>query len=244
MIKINLLGDTTKIDHTNRFLIFGFATMLLFTLVICYRLYNQTQLEITQYNLKMASLKEQLATLEKRTKVVKDLEVKKAEIRAKLLVLAKLRKNRMGPVKVLNDLNISLPETVWLQSVKEGEGTSLELKGRALDNQNIALFIKQIQESNYFTNVDLKESKQVYFSKKLGTFSSSPDEAAKDSAGKFSSRNKDVVRSGAISENNVRVKEFIIMAEFSYAGMKAARKDEVAEEEEVQFPELAELEDL
>ncbi len=244
MIKINLLGDTTKIDHTNRFLLFGFCTILLLSLVVCYKLYNQTQLEITQHNLKLASLKEQLSTLEKRTRVVKDLETKKTEIRGKLLVLAKLRKNRMGPVKVLDDLNISLPETVWLQSVKEGEGNTLELKGRALDNQNIALFIKQIQESNYFTNVDLKESKQVYFSKKTGAFSASPDESTRDGTGKFSSRNKDVVRSGAISEANVRVKEFIIMAEFSYAGLVDVRKDDVAEGEEVEFPELAELEDL
>ena len=130
-------------DYTNRYILFAFVIMLLSTAFLCYNLYRNTTVEVKQLTLKSESLQEKLKRLQQKTKVVRDLEEKKGVLREKLLLLAKLRKNKIGPVKVLDDINISLPETIWIREVSESNN-DITIIGRALDNQNIALFIKQL----------------------------------------------------------------------------------------------------
>lgn len=253
MIRINLLGDSTKIDYTNRYIVFASIISFLLMSFLCYNLYYNATVEVKQLTLKSESLQEKLTRLEQKTKVVRELEKKKEVLREKLLLLAKLRKNKIGPVKVLDDLNISLPETIWVREVSESNG-SVSIIGRALDNQNIALFIKQLVESDYFITVDLVESRQVYYSKKTGQVSSTPDVTSRGQVGSedrvtknksFSSvRQNSKVRKGQISENNIRIKEFSLKAEINFAGGFDSATREIEVEEEIQFPELKQIENL
>ena len=123
MIRINLLGDSTKIDYTNRYIVFASIISFLLMSFLCYNLYYNATVEVKQLTLKSESLQEKLTRLEQKTKVVRELEKKKEVLREKLLLLAKLRKNKIGPVKVLDDLNISLPETIWVREVSESNGS-------------------------------------------------------------------------------------------------------------------------
>ena len=247
MIRINLLGDDTKLDYSNRYIIFGFVVVLLISSFFCYRLYSETNVEVRQLTLESERRSGELKRLQEKTKLVRQNEEKKNILKEKLIILAKLRKNRVGPVRVLDDLNISMPDSIWIRSLSEGQ-ERLDIVGRALDNQNIALFIQELQKSDYFLTVDLIESRQVYYSKKSGQVSTTPDFSSRYKGGKNSSkytvRNKSRARRGQISENNVRIKEFTLAAAINYAGDVEADNKNITINEGVEFPELKELENL
>ena len=109
MIRINLLGDSTKIDYTNRYIVFAFVIAFLSTAFLCYNLYYNSTVEVKQLTLRSESLQEKLKRLEQKTKIVRELETKKEVLREKLLLLAKLRKNKIGPVKAVSYTHLTMP---------------------------------------------------------------------------------------------------------------------------------------
>jgi type IV pilus assembly protein PilN len=160
MIKINLLGTSTVIDYTGQYIVAGFVASVLASLGVFYMLLSSTSAAIDELNTKTQSLQSELAHVQKITKEVKDLETKKAEFNRKLVVIAKLKKNKLGPVRVLDDLNMALPEKAWLTEVKE-QDNSLQITGRALDNQTVATFIRELEKSDYFGERSNEILKQI-----------------------------------------------------------------------------------
>jgi type IV pilus assembly protein PilN len=115
--------------------------------------------------------KTQLAELERKSKEAQKLEKMRDELSAKLRTIEVLERQRTGPVRVLEDLSDSTPEKLWLTEMRESGGT-LSLLGRGLDNQTIAVFMEDLEESPFFNQVDLVETKQVEDGKaKLKEFS-------------------------------------------------------------------------
>jgi len=100
-----------------------------------------------------------LTELKKITKEVRDLEKKRETLKSKLEIIDTLKKRKIGPVRVLDDLNISVPEKSWLVEVRD-KGGVLRIDGLALDNQTIADFVKKLEKSEYFVRVDLLEARQ------------------------------------------------------------------------------------
>lgn len=160
MIKINLLGDETVIDHSGKFLLAGYVASLVVFVAIFFLLYNSTISEIEEATLKRDQLQSLLNREKERTKEVRELEAKKKELNTKLLVIATLRKSKTGPVRVLDDLNIATPERGWIADIKEEAG-AFKIVGYALDNETIAQFMKDLDVSKYFESVDLIETKKV-----------------------------------------------------------------------------------
>lgn len=149
MIKINLLGDTTADDNTAKLQIIGYVASLILCLGIFYLLQSSINTSVQEMTDKTQDLKNELARYQKITKEVKDLETKKAEYNSKLAVIATLKKNKLGPVRILDDLNIALPEKAWITEMREESGT-LQIIGQSLDEQTAASFIRALEKSDYF----------------------------------------------------------------------------------------------
>lgn len=159
MIKINLLGDSTVIDHSKKVEFFGYVATLALGLAVCVALYMQITSTKATLEARVNVLEQQLAALKEQTKEVKDLEKMKQEVASKLEVISTLRKNKRGPVRVLDDLNNSLPEKSWVTTLDERD-SNLMMTGVALDNQTIATFMQELEKSEYYETVDLEETKQ------------------------------------------------------------------------------------
>lgn len=160
MIKINLLGDDTVQDNSGTFVIAGYCASLVFAVAILFWMQSAMTARVTSAKNETAKLESQLAKLQETTKEVKDLDKKRAELNDKLVVIATLKRNKAGPVRVLDDLNLALPERAWIVEVKENSG-QLHISGIALDNQTIATFMKDLGQSDYFSNVELGETKMI-----------------------------------------------------------------------------------
>lgn len=160
MIKINLLGDDTVQDNSGTFIIAAYAASIVACLGLFAIMQGYLNSKVNTLKSESAKLEGQLARLQETTKEVKDLDKKKAELNDKLVVIATLKRNKVGPVRILDDLNLALPERAWILEVKEGGG-NLRISGFALDSQTIASFMKDLGASDYFTGVELVETKIV-----------------------------------------------------------------------------------
>jgi type IV pilus assembly protein PilN len=107
-----------------------------------------------------AVFREELIELDRRHRESMQLARRHHELRAKLDTIEALERHRKGPVYVLGDLSAATPDALWLTEMRE-TGGSVFLKGRGLDNQTIALFMRQLEASPYFEAVDLVETTHV-----------------------------------------------------------------------------------
>ena len=174
MININLLGDDTAVDHTSKLVVAGYVSSLALCCIVFFSMYASISADVNDLSLKSEELQSQLTMLKTKTKAVRDLEAKRERLKRKITLIGKLKKSKTGPVRVLDDLNTSIPQRVWLRQLTEDRGI-LNIRGRALNNQDIAMFMKNLSTSDYFENVDLVESRQMYYSKRTGKVSPTPD---------------------------------------------------------------------
>jgi len=81
----------------------------------------------------------------------------KKALEAKIGVIDELDRARSGPVRVLSELAARTPERLWLTSLVT-EGKTILMSGQSLDNDLVALFLRSLGESAYFTDVDLDKT--------------------------------------------------------------------------------------
>lgn len=85
---------------------------------------------------------------------VEEFKAKKSQLEDKLDVIDGLDAARTGPVRVLEQLAHHTPERLWLTSLTTDSG-QIKLKGNSLDNGVVADFLRGLNSSSYFVNVDL-----------------------------------------------------------------------------------------
>jgi type IV pilus assembly protein PilN len=112
---------------------------------------DRSQARIQQMEKDIARFKPQLEQVEAFKK-------KKGELEKKIEVIDGLDRARRGPVRVMADLADRIPPRVWLTSVETKDGT-LKIKGESLDNELIALFLRDLGTSSSFAEVDLEGTK-------------------------------------------------------------------------------------
>jgi len=103
----------------------------------------QKQRDIDQYKPQL----EQVAAFRK----------KKKQLETKIGVIDELDHARSGPVRVLSELASRTPDRLWLTSLA-AEGKTIVMMGQSLDNDLVALFLRSLGESDYFTQVDLDKT--------------------------------------------------------------------------------------
>ena len=160
MIKINLLGEEVKDGGNNIWWLVGFGATAIVLVVGFALAYLSLGSAIEEQKSQTQLLEAKLENLKKTTKEVRELEVKRKELRDKLAVIATLKLNKTGPVRVMDDLNQALPERAWLKGVTEKEKV-MTIQGLALDNPTISAFMKAMEGSPYFRDINLVASKQA-----------------------------------------------------------------------------------
>ncbi len=76
----------------------------------------------------------------------------------KIDIIKGLEKARTGPVRLFDELSNLTPERLWLVSLK-ADGSKVMLEGASLDTGIVADFLRSLNQSEHFSNVDLKKTK-------------------------------------------------------------------------------------
>jgi type IV pilus assembly protein PilN len=160
MIRVNLLPvkELLAAVRRRRELTIG-AIVLGAAALVLVGLFLKQIYELSTLNNELASLRNEIQTLNTKVKQVGDLQNKITDLNAKHKVIADLNRKKAGPVGVMESLSAATPARLWLTEFRE-IGGKVTVTGFAADNQTVADFLKGLAATAYFRDVELVETTQ------------------------------------------------------------------------------------
>lgn len=113
---------------------------------------------LQEHQQELAGIQEEVKRLEVIIKEVQKFETRQALLHKKVGAIEDIKTKQRRPARVLADISRSLPEQMWLVSIKD-TGTGIQISGRSFDNVGIAAFMENLERSSSFGNVELIESR-------------------------------------------------------------------------------------
>lgn len=161
MIKINLFPyRAAKIkENIRRQVTIYFLSVIFLILTMTYLFINFNK-EIKSLRQRYAARQKELATFKDTNAKINALKKNIAELKVKLETINELERAKTGPVKLLDDISMSVPkDKLWLANIAEKKGT-LSLTGTAMDNETVADFMKRLDGKKTITSVKLIKTKR------------------------------------------------------------------------------------
>jgi type IV pilus assembly protein PilN len=113
--------------------------------------------ELSAAEVNVAQLEADIARYKPQQLLVEKFKAQKKELQDKLDVIGSLEAARTGPVRVLDELSSNVPERLWLTQIAT-KGKEIRLEGQSLDTGVVADFLRILNASPYFVNVDLDKT--------------------------------------------------------------------------------------
>ncbi|MEI7671791.1 MAG: PilN domain-containing protein [Deltaproteobacteria bacterium] len=161
MIKINLLPyrEAAKKENLRQQIMIISGTLVLFLLIIlAVHLYFNALIRVMETKIQEAEAR--LVVLDKKVGDIERFKRDKKELEQKLGVINSLERNRLFPVRVLDELNLLVPsKEAWLEKITQ-KGQELRIEGVALNNGTVARFMKSIEKAGFVQSVELVVSKE------------------------------------------------------------------------------------
>jgi type IV pilus assembly protein PilN len=154
MIKINLLPKEARKRVGVWDQIFIIILGLLITIGGITGTWNYLNGVIEQRQQEIAETQQRLDELKKVIAEIEEFEKQRAALEQKLEVIATLEKEQQLPVHFLDELYLTLEEDLWLNSFNQS-GNNLNIRGTALSNPVVADYLRRLDVSEYFGNVEL-----------------------------------------------------------------------------------------
>lgn len=104
---------------------------------------------------KNALLKSEIEKLDAQITEILGLEAQRARMRARMEVIEKLQRSRPEVVHLFDQLARTLPDGVYLSSIKQSE-KRLELKGVAQSSTRVSALMRNIDASEWMDNPELE----------------------------------------------------------------------------------------
>jgi len=107
------------------------------------------------------ALRETEATkLEAIIKEVEQYQKRKDNLQQRIDLINQLKQNQKGPVRIMDQISRDLPDLVWLDRMEINAG-AINISGRGLNPNAIALFVENIKNDPYFEEPQLGTMAQV-----------------------------------------------------------------------------------
>lgn len=138
----------------------GAVGSVIFAGLIAFVINWQMQSAIDYQNERNQLLKNEIAQLDKQITEILDLEQQKQRLLARMQVIEQLERSRPEIVHVFDQLVRTLPDGIYLTSVKQTE-RRIQLKGIAQSSTRVASYMRNIDTSEWLTDpsLDILETK-------------------------------------------------------------------------------------
>lgn len=165
MIKINLLltrKEKKKVGMRKEFIVLIVSMLLLFGffILVQWKIDNEKEQILAQ----ISSTKKEIGHYKNLITEINKAKESQKIFQDKLNIINSLRKGKASPARVLDEISMSKPEKIQLESLKK-EGSKFGIEGVALDDETVANFMTNLRKSKVFKNVDLVVSEQIEQSK-------------------------------------------------------------------------------
>ena len=158
MIKINLLPvkDDKLINEAKGYIIIALSSLAVVVVLIV--LNSSVLVEREQESkMRIEEADKEIANLKSIMGEIQNLKEKKAKLQEKMDMIVKLQEQNIGPVRVLDELSLKLPSNkIWIEDLSL-KGDRIDMSGKTLENQEVANFMKQLENSLFFSNINLKK---------------------------------------------------------------------------------------
>lgn len=122
-----------------------------------YFLASNAKSDLEQAKVTVAQLEADIERYKPQQALIEKFKTRKQNLQDKLDVIASLERARNGPVRVLDEISTRVPPRLWLTQIST-KGTEIRLKGKSLDTGVVADFLRALNGSAYFKNVDLEKT--------------------------------------------------------------------------------------
>ena len=161
MIRINLLP--VKAAQRKEMLkgqLMVVVLVLIVTAGLCGAAYMYVADEIEDRQVRIDQKQAEILQLKKKIGEVNQFKKRQKELRAKLDVLEQLKAARVGPLYILDALYEAMPDKLWLTKFQANPGRA-KISGVGVNEETVALFMNNLEASDFFSGVELKVIKQV-----------------------------------------------------------------------------------
>jgi type IV pilus assembly protein PilN len=161
MIRINLLPiRASKKKETMRQQVSILVLSVAGVLIVGLALYAMMLTKINTAKNDIENSENELKALKAKIGAIDNIKKLQADVKKKLDVLNQLRRDKRGPAARLAALSDAVPEKLWLTKYTEN-GLNVAISGIAYNEELIALFMKNLQASGAFLNIELQVSQQT-----------------------------------------------------------------------------------
>lgn len=114
--------------------------------------------EVNEHKAKLVKINSEVKKLAKIKAKVDGFKVKNRELIKRINVIKVLEENRSGPLFVMDSLGKAIPKRAWVNGFTI-KGLTATMSGIAWNEQTVADFLRGLEKSPYFQQVELKEIK-------------------------------------------------------------------------------------
>ena len=136
------------------------AVLLLGLVVICGGVFfvdKGVKSDLAMAEANVTQLQADIDRYKPQQELVESFKKQKKQLQNKLDIIGSLEAARNGPVRVLDELTSQVPDRLWLTAIMT-KGKGIKLEGQSLDTGVVADFLRSLNSSPYFTNVDLDKT--------------------------------------------------------------------------------------
>lgn len=157
MIRINLLpyrSARRKESIRKQLSIFVLSIILICSALFAVSYFQNRKIDTLNANIKKSQ--QELTRFNAQVKEVDLIKKKLKDLNSKLAIIDSLEKGRNFSIDILKELTIVIVnERMWLTSA-DISPSKIHFNGYALDDRAIADFMRNLERSSFFTNIDLK----------------------------------------------------------------------------------------
>ncbi|HPA57318.1 MAG TPA: PilN domain-containing protein [bacterium] len=158
MIRINLLPvkEEKLINEAKGFLVIFVISIALVVVLVVLNSAVLAERE-AESRMRIDEADKEIANLKSIMGEIQTLKEKKAKLQEKMDMIVKLQEQNIGPVRVLDELSLKIPSNkIWVEKISL-KGDKINMEGKTLENQEVANLMKQLENSLFFSGIELKK---------------------------------------------------------------------------------------